>query len=232
MDQINTAALLGLDDCDIDFASLEKPLHKQVVTQFQRLRESAAAAGFDLAIASSYRDFERQLLIWNEKAKGIRPVYDDNDEVIDIKGLSDWQLCQNILRFSALPGASRHHWGTDLDIYDRAAVEPSYSVQLSTQEVTDGGPFCPIHDWLDQQINNSASFGFFRPYCDDRGGIAPERWHLSYAPLAIEFQNQLSKTLLRRQIESCELLLKSSVLEHFDELFERYIWVDESLYPV
>ncbi len=27
-------------------------------------------------------------------------------------------------------------------------------------------------------------FGFYRPYAVDRGGVHPEPWHLSYAPLA------------------------------------------------
>ena len=38
------------------------------------------------------------------------------------------------MRWSAIPGSSRHHWGTDLDVYDAAAVTPDYQVQLTPQE--------------------------------------------------------------------------------------------------
>jgi len=231
MNEIKEAVLFGLDNSEMDYSSLEKPLHKQAVADFKRLIAAAESAGFQLAIASSYRDYDRQLLIWNEKVQGIRPIFDEHDQVVDVRSLSPWQLCQKILRFSALPGASRHHWGTDLDVYDRHAIDESYEVQLSTKEVMSGGVFCPFHDWLDKQITKSASFGFFRPYVNDCGGIAPERWHLSYGPLAIMFQRQLTPQSLKKQIALSEIALKETVLEHFDELYKRYVHVDESLYP-
>ncbi|NIM47861.1 MAG: D-alanyl-D-alanine carboxypeptidase family protein, partial [Gemmatimonadales bacterium] len=86
------------------------------------------------------------------------------------------------LRWSALPGASRHHWGTDLDVYDLAARPEGYEVELIPEEVDAGGMFGPLHEWLDGRIAADAAFGFFRPYERDRQGVAPERWHLSYAP--------------------------------------------------
>ena len=51
--------------------------------------------------------------------------------------------------FSALPGASRHHWGTDIDVYDANAVSSDYVVQLSLKEVGSGGVFDSLHKWLD-----------------------------------------------------------------------------------
>jgi len=35
----------------------------------------------------------------------------------------------SILRWSALPGTSRHHWGTDLDIIDAKALTAEMKVQ-------------------------------------------------------------------------------------------------------
>ncbi len=52
--------------------------------------------------------------------------------------------------------------------------------------------FGPLHDWLDRRISASEAFGFFRPYDLDRGGVAPERWHLSCGPVAASFQRQLT----------------------------------------
>ena len=98
--------------------------------------------------------------------------------------LSAEQQLHAILRFSAIPGTSRHHWGTDLDVFDAAALPQDYQLQLSPQEVAPGGMFDPLHCWLDQRMAAGEVHGFFRPYGQDRGGVAPERWHLSYAPMA------------------------------------------------
>ena len=101
-----------------------------------------------------------------------------------------------ILRYSAIPGTSRHHWGTDLDVYDAAALPADYRLQLSPQEVAPGGLFDPLHRWLDERMAAGASQGFFRPYARDSGGVAPERWHLSFAPLAQVCEARLSRELL------------------------------------
>jgi len=52
----------------------------------------------------------RQAEIWNAKAAGLRPVLDANEQPIDTGTLSERELVFAILRWSALPGASRHHW--------------------------------------------------------------------------------------------------------------------------
>ena len=217
--------VVGRDDSQIDYDSLEKPVHRDIVKPFLALREKAREQNFDLAIASGFRNFDRQLLIWNDKALGVRPVLDDAGEPLDIARLEPWELVQAILRWSALPGGSRHHWGSDIDVYDRAAVAADYQVQLSAQEVADGGPFGAMHCWLDQQIEQLSAEGFFRPYDRDRGGVAPERWHLSFAPLARQFEELLTVDTLRRVLASQPLLLKEAVLSHLDEIFARYIRV-------
>ncbi len=223
--------LTGQDDGLIDRNILPVAIHQQVVQPFLTLQAEAREAGFDLVIASGYRDFERQLLIWNDKATGRRPVFDGAGQPLDMASLTAWQQVQAILRWSALPGASRHHWGTDIDIYDRAAVPDDYVLQLSAQEVQSDGPFAPLHDWLDHRLSSDPSLGFFRPYPEDNGGIAPERWHLSYAPLAGRYQAALSPDLLVSIVSEKPLALKESVLEHFDEIYQRFIQVPADFYP-
>ena len=51
-------------------------LHAQAVRPFLNLRRAALADGIDLAPISSFRDFDRQLAIWNAKWSGARPMYD------------------------------------------------------------------------------------------------------------------------------------------------------------
>ncbi|MGB2173241.1 MAG: M15 family metallopeptidase, partial [Porticoccaceae bacterium] len=132
---------------------------------------------------------------------------------------------QAILRWSALPGASRHHWGTDFDIYDASAMPENYQIQLSPEEVQGNGLFAPMHDWLDEYIDTQQT-DFFRPYEVDRGGIAPERWHLSYRPVAEQYAQMLTNDILSAKLKSSNLMLLDVVLEHLDEIFQRYIIVD------
>ncbi len=223
--------LTGRDDALIDHASLERPVHRELVPAFVELRRRASEAGFDLAIVSGYRNYARQLRIWNDKADGLRPLLDSDGRPLDAGALDDWQRVQAILRWSALPGASRHHWGSDIDVYDRAAVEADYDVQLTPDEVADAGPFGPLHRWLDEQMARGDCCGFFRPYADDCGGIAPERWHLSYAPVALQFQRQLNPQRLLRALDAPELRLRGCIHRHWAEIFERFIWVPPALYP-
>lgn len=225
------AVLCGKDPSNIDFEGAEAPLHKDVVMPFLALQARAKEAGFDLAIASSYRDYDRQLAIWNAKLNGSRPVYDTDSSLLSLATLSPWEQVQAVLRWSALPGASRHHWGTDIDVYDRAAVPRDYQVQLSIDEVGEEGPFGSLHDWLDKELVENAELGFFRPYQCDRGGVAPERWHLSYAPVAACYQREYGIEKLYTCCQQGELLLKSCVLSHLEEIYTRFIDVPAEEYP-
>lgn len=229
---ISINQLLGVDSSQIDFESLEAPLHRKVVPAFVELQCLAKHAGFDLAIASSYRDFFRQRSIWDAKLEGGRPVFDSQGERLIIDGLSPWQRIESVLRWSALPGASRHHWGTDIDIYDRAAVPCGYQVQLSNEEVMTGGPFAPMHDWLDSLLRDSPELGFFRPYDKDRGGVAPERWHLSYAPVAVYYQQKLKVDDLLCLYSEYEISHRKVVMEYMETIFKRFIAIPTSAYPI
>ena len=58
---------------------------------FQGLQQSAIKNGFNLQPASSFRDFERQQLIWNGKFNGERKVHDDAGNPLDLASFDDWQ---------------------------------------------------------------------------------------------------------------------------------------------
>jgi LAS superfamily LD-carboxypeptidase LdcB len=200
-------------------------VHKQVVAPLLDLQNAAQEAGFELRVCSSFRSFERQLQIWNGKVSGMRPIMDPFGSPIDAKGLSPWRKVQAILRWSALPGASRHHWGTDFDIYDAKAMPEGYQIQLIPEEVQGAGLFAPMHDWLDGYLSSEQP-QFYRPYKIDTGGIAPERWHISYRPLADQYYSLLDAELITKRLRDSDLLLLDVVLEHLDEIMHRYILVD------
>jgi LAS superfamily LD-carboxypeptidase LdcB len=206
-----------------DARSLGARVHQEVVDPFRSLTQEASAAGFDIRIFSGFRSFEHQLSIWNRKASGKLPVLDSNAVPLDVEALSERELVLAILRWSALPGASRHHWGTDLDVYDAAATPEGYEIELIPEEVNADGMFGPLHEWLDERIASESSFGFFRPYDEDRQGVAPERWHLSYAPVAAGYLEQLTPEVLQAAVEPTDLLLKDTVLLLLDEIYQRFI---------
>ncbi len=223
--------LCGCDDGWIDRTAVDVPIHKLLVKPFLQLKLEGEKEGFDICIASGYRDFSRQLMIWNNKAEGKRPVFDDDNKIIDMSTLVPWEKAQAILRWSALPGASRHHWGTDIDIFDRSAVEENYALQLSADEFAQNGPFGPMNDWLDSKIKSDHGHGFFKPYVAANNGVAPEPWHLSYAPLAAEFQKAMTVEGLKEFLSDKSMALRSVVLDNFQEIYERFVIVNHDCYP-
>ncbi len=201
---------------------------------FLALQADAREAGFELAIASAWRGFERQLGIFNGKARGERALYDERGGELSAQDLADEALLESILRFTALPGASRHHWGSDLDVYDAGVMPAGYQLQLSPDEVAPGGLFDPLHSWLDDRMARDLSHGFFRPYAVDRGGVAVERWHLSHAPTAVPLERRLDAGLLRAcWAQACprELCLWDLLQENLEELLDRYVRVPEDWCP-
>ena len=172
-------------------------LHAHVVAPFLKLRRAAREEGIDLAPVSSFRDFGRQLEIWNGKFTGERPMLDAGGAPLDAATLTPRELIDAILLWSALPGASRHHWGTDLDLVDRSLSEAGYQIKLTPDEFAPGGPFAGLNDWL---TNHAPRFGFFRPFQGVRSGVQPEPWHFSFAPVAEKARQRLTPQVLRTAI--------------------------------
>ncbi len=219
--------LTGRDDSHIEWRD-GVGLQADCWQAFDALRGRAAAAGFDLRVASGFRSFGRQRDIWNRKARGERPVHDDTGAPLALSTLDDAGKLAAILRFSALPGTSRHHWGTDMDVFDAAAIPEGYRLQLTPEEVADSGMFGPLHLWLDEQLAAGTAEGFYRPYDEDRGGVAVERWHLSYAPAAQQCERLLDTELLASALRGSGLVLCDAVLDSLPELVQRYVLVPSS----
>ena len=120
-------------------------------------------------VQSSTRNFSRQKAIWEEKWNGRRPV---SGKTLDAN-MSPLKKALLILRYSSMPGTSRHHWGTDFDINE---------LSNSYYKKGDGGV---LYDWLRA---NAGTFGFCQPYTEGRKeGYEEERWHWSYHPLSGAF---------------------------------------------
>ena len=223
--------LTGRDESHLITLSSGHQLQAEATSAFESLQADALLAGFELGIASSYRSFERQCAIWNGKMLGLRPVHDDSGRALSLADLAVGDKIHAIMRFSALPGTSRHHWGSDLDVFDARAIPANYQLQLSPGEVATGGMFDPLHCWLDEQMVADQSYGFFRPYNMDRGGVAPERWHLSFAPLSLACESLCSESLIREALESGNIERWESVSADLETLLQRYVSVPRDWCP-
>ena len=220
---LTMAQLTGRDDSHIAYDEHGVGLAADTWTAFRLLREAAKAEGFDLRIASGFRNFDRQLAIWNGKARGERAVHDDKGEPVAIPLLTDAEKIRAILRYSALPGASRHHWGSDLDVYDAAAMPEGYQLQLVPEEFSAQGMFGPLHCWLESMTGRDSGSGFYRPFTQDRGGVAPERWHLSFQPLAQECWPLLTLDVLADLLAQTEPDLYDTLLAELPAIYQLYL---------
>lgn len=229
--KLTATQLTGGDESHLITLARGHQLQAEAALAFEALQEDASEAGFELAIASSFRSFARQCAIWNDKANGRRPVHDDDGQSVMLAELSPNERIHAIMRFSALPGTSRHHWGSDLDVFDAGALSPGYQLQLTPAEVAPGGMFDPLHRWLDESMTADRSHGFFRPYNVDRGGVAPERWHLSYAPIATGCDSACNRGLLEPVLEAGNIALWEQVRKELDALLQRYVAVPADWCP-
>lgn len=145
-------------------------LRKEVAMAWQELEKAALAAGFRPYVVSSYRSYDHQNGIWNRKYKRYRS-----------QGLSHEKTIEKIIEYSTIPGTSRHHWGTDLDIIDAKRGIPSNP--LSERNFAKGGSSYGFKLWLNE---NAEKFGFYEVYThvEGRKGFKYEPWHFSYKPVA------------------------------------------------
>ena len=214
--------ILGQDEsllveCDNGFLLLP-----DVCVALKKLQHTAQQDGVDIHIVSSYRSFERQNFIWQNKWHGKAPLLDLNEQPIDGSRLSDWEKIQTILTWSALPGASRHHWGTDLDVYDKASVQAQqHDFKLVCAEYDhQGGPCAKLNQWLGKYAGD---FGFSRPYAKYEGGIAREPWHLSYQAISDKIVEQLDPNILLQTLIQSNISGLESISNNMPEIYSRFV---------
>lgn len=195
-------------------------LAPDTLESFIKLKDDLATEDIHLNIISAYRGFDRQLRIWNEKAQGLRDLYSKDNTLLDYNSLSENQLLEAILNWSAIPGASRHHWGSDIDVFDSNIKTKSQTHLNNTEYITD---FLKLTQALDSKIKSNNAYSFFRPYAQDKGGVAKELWHLSHEDSSDQFFKEYTFEVFKKNIEQSDILLKNLILKDAQSIYKNYI---------
>ena len=181
-------------------------LHKETYTAFEAMFDSAQKDGISLIIKSATRNFYRQKQIWEGKWTGSIPVGGKN---LSLTIPDPSKRAKHILLYSSMPGTSRHHWGTDMDLND---FNNSYFSK---------GKGKKEYDWL---VANGPKFGFCQPYTEKGearpNGYEEEKWHWSYMPLAKIYLANYRDSI---SIDMIEGFKGSKVAESLD-VIENYVF--------
>lgn len=177
------------DDFDLQFKQLAglsfshltstKTLEKQTYLAFLKMKNAALKDQINIQIVSGFRSFERQKAIFERKFRNNKK-----------RGLNTEDNFNKIITYSTIPGTSRHHWGTDMDIIDANQPQPEGSL-LIPDNYHGMGNYCALKEWMEANANR---FGFYLVYTQNyhRKGFNYEPWHYSYKPVSqnfLELQN-------------------------------------------
>jgi len=180
-------------------------LREEANEAFLKMKSAAAEAGIDIKVVSSYRNYAHQNRIWERKFKRFT-----EDGMVPIDAI------KKIVEYSTIPGTSRHHWGTDIDIVDGSVKQPKNL--LVADHFHNDGPFCKLKEWLDE---HSESYGFYLVYTDNanRKGFKYEPWHLSYKALSFDYLVDYKQLDLLKMLEKEQLLASEYFTKEFLESY-------------
>ncbi len=167
--------LTGKNNYYTDTNFIEIPAHmayrkqmfllKETYESYNKMYLAAKKEGIHLKVISASRTFVEQSWIWEDKWKTHKSKFE-----------TDNALSSYIMQYSAMPGTSRHHWGTEVDLNSTSS---SYFAS---------GTGLKVYNWL---AKNAATYGFCQSY-NEKGterdtGYNEEMWHWSYYSLANRF---------------------------------------------
>lgn len=195
-------------------------LRPEAAKAFDEMRQAALKEGIDFQIVSSYRSYDHQNRIWERKFKNYTAQGNAASKAID-----------RIIEYSTIPGTSRHHWGTDLDLID-ANGKTSGDVLVASKFHGDG-PFCRLKEWMDKNANR---FGFYLVYTREsqRKGFNYEPWHYSFKALSQGYLEQYKQFDIAKVLKNQNLMGAEEFSEAFIKRYreENVLDINPSLLPV
>jgi len=146
-----------------------------VYEAYIKMYEAALNDNVPLTITSGHRTYIEQVYEWELRWDNPRTKIVFENEV---------DKARFLLRYRAMPGTTRHHWGTDIDLN---------SFELAYYESPEG---IMVYNWLHKNANK---YGFYQPYTPLNEmrphGYQEEKWHWSYKPLARLMLNKYLKVV-------------------------------------
>jgi zinc D-Ala-D-Ala carboxypeptidase len=169
---------------------------REVMESYWALWRDAQQNGWRLTLVSGYRSFYAQRKIWNQYAEEYRKR----------NNLTEEGRVRAIMSLAAVPGLSRHHWGTELDI-----SEETLRGQLGTIESDISPRVLDFYRWMGE---NAPRFGFCKVYAGQKGSIREEHWHWSYIPFSRVYGRQFAeiksfKRIMNIDVEEVEYLRRN-----------------------
>lgn len=162
-------------------------LRKDVLEAFVKMFDAALLENIKLKIKSATRNFTSQKTIWENKWTGKTLIENKLNAATEIK--DDVERAKKILEYSSMPGTSRHHWGTDIDL------------NAFENEWFETGEGLEIYNWLKQHAHE---YGFCQPYTaigsDRESGFFLEKWHWTYVPISSKLTILAEKNLTNKHI--------------------------------
>jgi zinc D-Ala-D-Ala carboxypeptidase len=182
-------------------------LRKDTYESFEKMWEAAKGDGITLTIVSATRNFERQRAIWEGKWTGSRLI--ENGSNAAKKYPDPKTRALKILEYSSMPGSSRHHWGTDVDLNDL----DNYTFEQ--------GPGKKVYEWMTKHAHE---YGFCQPYSKKSAeggrtnGYNEEKWHWSYIPVAKKLTDLAARRMTDDMIggfKGAETAIEIKVVEKY-----------------
>ena len=148
------------DDYEFTLAVIKGSMKcdERIIPELQQMMQAAQNDGVSLVIRSPYRDYERQIYLFNRKIKNYMK-----------SKMSYLESYRTTAQAVTVPGASEHQVGLALDI-----TSDTYTT------LTEGFADTEAGEWLE---NHSYEYGFILRYPDgkeDITGISFEPWHFRY----------------------------------------------------
>jgi len=179
--QIDYAAHEDFTKIPTEFTSKnEVYLRTEALEAFKKMYFAAKECGVNLTIISAARNFDYQKGIWERKWK--------DGKYIKFMGAD---RARAIMRYSSMPGTSRHHWGTDIDINN-----------LNNSYFTSKAEGIKVYEWL---TTHAHSYGFHQTYTskdEGRTGYEEEKWHWSYMPIAKDLLTEYNQLVTYSDIKN------------------------------
>jgi len=195
-------------EIDIKYADREgRYMQRDAYKAFKEMHAAAKADGISLKIKSAARNFDYQKGIWERKWNGATLLEGKDNAAKVFPNFIERAVA--ILKYSSMPGSSRHHWGTDIDI------------NSFTNRYFESGQGKVEFDWLEA---NAEKYGYCRrrPYTklgsDRSSGYQEEKWHWSYRPVA-DFCTKYAEENLKDEMitgfQGSEVASKINIKENY-----------------